>query len=494
MKLFVRFVSLATLAFVALLNFHACQANDIVVIGVVTSGASTASNGDAFAWVPLVDLIAGEQIHFTDTGYFDAGNGGLGAWSTNPENTLTFTVPAGGITAGTVQTVGGPLNDVNNLPINPNYTLPVTSAYGTGTFALSQDGDQLLAFRDADLNDFEGAGYEPLFAVNLASNGFNSTSTNSAGSTNLYPGLTEGINAVAVGSGSGPLAESDLARYIGITTGSVNQIRAAVSNPANWEIIEVGTAPDPSNIWASNGVTQFNFGSPLTLEVNSTTGFVKITNDGSVTFDIDFYRIESATDDLDFANWNSLSDQGYDAIDGPDPDSIIGNGIGETWDQAGGSDDGVLSESFLLSSSVFNPSESVSLGKAFRVGGDVSMLTFQYRDLATGAFVTGEVVEVTGVDISADFDGDLDVDGADFLVWQRGFGLTGQTNNSNGDADGNGTVNSLDLAEWQNQYGAGTPLASNATAIPEPISSSLLAIALVALNLGNRKPRISRAG
>jgi hypothetical protein len=51
-------------------------------------------------------------------------------------------------------------------------------------------------------------------------------------------------------------------------------------------------------------------------------------------------------------------------------------------------------------------------------------------------------------DVLGDFDGDNDVDGRDFLVWQR--------NPSVGD-----------LADWQANYGTGT-LVANSTAVPEP--------------------------
>jgi predicted outer membrane repeat protein len=54
---------------------------------------------------------------------------------------------------------------------------------------------------------------------------------------------------------------------------------------------------------------------------------------------------------------------------------------------------------------------------------------------------------------SADFDGDGDVDGRDFLTWQRGYGLTNQTHNDNGDANFDGVVDGADLAVWQLQYG-----------------------------------------
>jgi hypothetical protein len=55
---------------------------------------------------------------------------------------------------------------------------------------------------------------------------------------------------------------------------------------------------------------------------------------------------------------------------------------------------------------------------------------------------------------SADFDADGDVDGRDFLVWQRGFGISApHANRSDGDADLNLAVDAVDLAYWQNQYG-----------------------------------------
>jgi fibronectin-binding autotransporter adhesin len=54
---------------------------------------------------------------------------------------------------------------------------------------------------------------------------------------------------------------------------------------------------------------------------------------------------------------------------------------------------------------------------------------------------------------NADFDNDTDVDGRDFLIWQRGFGLTAQLTNANGDADADGTVTGLDLGIWGENFG-----------------------------------------
>lgn len=76
---------------------------------------------------------------------------------------------------------------------------------------------------------------------------------------------------------------------------------------------------------------------------------------------------------------------------------------------------------------------------------------------------------VTTIEATADFNSSSFVDGRDFLIWQRNFGLAGQTNNSNGDANRDGVVNSLDLAAWQLQYGGGSiPLAEDNSDFIQP--------------------------
>lgn len=72
-------------------------------------------------------------------------------------------------------------------------------------------------------------------------------------------------------------------------------------------------------------------------------------------------------------------------------------------------------------------------------------------DIAGAQFVYG---------LKADFDDDTDIDGADFLAWQRNPGL------------GN-------LADWQANYGSNSPTVS-ATTVPEPTSALLSFLALVA--------------
>ena len=79
----------------------------------------------------------------------------------------------------------------------------------------------------------------------------------------------------------------------------------------------------------------------------------------------------------------------------------------------------------------------------------------------------GEVSE------SGDFDGDGDVDGADFLSWQRGFGLTGGATSGDGDGNGDGKVDGLDLSVWQSELGNVGALVATAVDSTQPISAAV---------------------
>jgi endoglucanase len=91
---------------------------------------------------------------------------------------------------------------------------------------------------------------------------------------------------------------------------------------------------------------------------------------------------------------------------------------------------------------------------------------------------------------SADFDDNNFVDGADFLIWQEGFGLTGQVDNSNGDANNDGLVDSGDLPIFEAQYGSPPPgLAAAAAQVPEPTTCGLAFAATLFLAIGGRRFR-----
>ena len=92
--------------------------------------------------------------------------------------------------------------------------------------------------------------------------------------------------------------------------------------------------------------------------------------------------------------------------------------------------------------------------------------------------VNATYTPVASAEENADFDGDGDVDGADFLTWQRGVGTAG--GQPQGNADGLGDIDGADLAIWEAEFGM--PQATgNVQAIPEPASLALGGVALAAM-------------
>ncbi|MEM8944708.1 MAG: PQQ-dependent sugar dehydrogenase [Planctomycetota bacterium] len=82
--------------------------------------------------------------------------------------------------------------------------------------------------------------------------------------------------------------------------------------------------------------------------------------------------------------------------------------------------------------------------------------------------------------LDADFDGDGDVDGSDFLILQRGFGV-GSTL-AEGDTNNDGVVDATDVANWESLYAGGAPLSAGQQ-IPEPSTLLLLLIGVGATSL-----------
>ena len=84
---------------------------------------------------------------------------------------------------------------------------------------------------------------------------------------------------------------------------------------------------------------------------------------------------------------------------------------------------------------------------------------------------------------TADSDVDGDVDGTDFLIWQRGFGLLPALK-PDGDIDGDKDVDDADLAIWAQQFGSAMEFA----VVPEPTSLAVCAL-LAVPRVGRRRQR-----
>ena len=95
--------------------------------------------------------------------------------------------------------------------------------------------------------------------------------------------------------------------------------------------------------------------------------------------------------------------------------------------------------------------------------------------------------------LGGDYDEDGDVDGADFLVWQQTLG-TAVPSGPGADGDGNGRVDSFDLAPWRLRFCATGGLAANnagGMAIPEADALVASTVCAVGASLARRR-RVSR--
>ncbi|MCC7087441.1 MAG: hypothetical protein IT427_20755 [Pirellulales bacterium] len=84
--------------------------------------------------------------------------------------------------------------------------------------------------------------------------------------------------------------------------------------------------------------------------------------------------------------------------------------------------------------------------------------------------------------LPGDFDGDNDVDGADFVVWQTHFPTASGASLATGDADGDGDVDGADFVTWQSHF----PMSASAAVVPEPHSFWILICALLPWMLRRR--------
>lgn len=114
------------------------------------------------------------------------------------------------------------------------------------------------------------------------------------------------------------------------------------------------------------------------------------------------------------------------------------------------------------------------------INGNVATIYAMSTNNGIQAFTLTLDPVVTPVD-DADFNGDLVVDGADFLIWQRGFGLSAQPDKSTGDADGDGNVNDADLAVWSTQFGTVITPPTPVSAVPEPTAIAMALAGLACL-------------
>ena len=246
------------------------SAGDIAIFGV------NGDNPDDFGFVLLVDIDAGTEIRFTDSGW-------------KSDNTFRGNEGAVKYTAPTALTAGTEITYQGN---NSDFVADNDATVGNNGFNLSGSGDQVFAF--------QGASTSPTFIYAVQTNS-NVWQTDATGSTNsaIPQGLTDGTNAAAVGHGSGAGDEWDNAAYDkdnSTMSGTAAVLLAAISNNSNWvgqnsprydltsydfTVNSGGTSPDaPANFSASTASTS-EIDLSWTQNGNNDNVMVAYTTDGT---------------------------------------------------------------------------------------------------------------------------------------------------------------------------------------------------------------------
>ena len=103
--------------------------------------------------------------------------------------------------------------------------------------------------------------------------------------------------------------------------------------------------------------------------------------------------------------------------------------------------------------------QTIAMNSAATVG--LAVTSHNNGNLCTSVFSN---VSVTTPPLpNADFDSDGDIDGRDFLAWQRGYGIQApNATKADGDADNDLDVDGDDLGIWQEQFGTAGAMAAAA--------------------------------
>jgi len=224
-------------------------------------GYSSDTAGKSFAFVLLRDVDGSTSINFTDNGWLAAGGFRSG------EGVVTWNAPAGGALAGTVITFTG-----LTLSFNP-----------------STGGDQIIAY--------QGAAATPtnLFALDFADGNTAFAGDATSSNTSAVPtGLTLGSTALAFALDNGA--------YTGPTTGTLEALRAAIANPANW------TTDDGVPVGYASAFTLVAGGTVSVDDVSVTEGddgtkllTFTVTRTGSTdAFTVDFATANNTADTTDY--------------------------------------------------------------------------------------------------------------------------------------------------------------------------------------------------
>ncbi|QDU58692.1 dockerin type I domain-containing protein [Aeoliella mucimassa] len=208
----------------------------------------------------------------------------------------------------------------------------------------------------------------------------------------------------------------------------------------------------------------------LSLVVDRVTGYAELRNESGGDVDLDLYQIGSPDEALTPSSFYSLEQQDYEQ------NGTAGSGNG--WEVMGTPSTKLIAESFLQGSSLLSIGASINLGQIFAPGGAETLeILFHEVD---GVLNPGRVDYcdncVAASDLKGDYNGDNQVNLADYTIWRDSLGSTGDGLAADGNNDQ--VVDSLDYQLWKSHFGQSMAAPLNASAsttqVPEPASYTAL--------------------
>jgi len=251
---------------------------DIVIVAINGDVDATYSYGRGFSFMPLVNLDAGTVINFTDYGWSDVNTAFISNVSV-ADAFIHYTVPAGGITAGTIIRCDSYVN--NNFTFD--YTFSGVGSNNYLNLAGLTQGDELLIFT--------GTRTSPtfIFAASIVNTtlvasgwatsvGANGTDNSGAGSA-LPPGLTDDVTALSFNQ---PAASNDNAAYKGTTTSATKAgWLTLLDNYSNWNFNDAPPIPTPPA--GPYTVTGIATAPTVTTQAVSSIASTTATGNGNIT-------------------------------------------------------------------------------------------------------------------------------------------------------------------------------------------------------------------
>ena len=213
--------------FISAIMFSGIQAQTVLAPGDLAFLELQTDDPDRFSFFTLVDLDPVTEIRFTDAGWSDS----QGKLNENEDGVITWMGPSMGMNAGTIVTIE--IDSLGFVSANVGWAMN-QHFYDPGSyttdFDLSIDGDQVIAYQATDLWR-PASGF--IAAISSASTKWGSICCTSGGqpdstTSDLPPGLTDGVHAISYGSGTGYSDEYDNIQFLSTKCSLLNGLASSV--------------------------------------------------------------------------------------------------------------------------------------------------------------------------------------------------------------------------------------------------------------------------